>query len=234
LTCATASPIFLGMAEYVDELPTFEHLQRLPLFPLPRLVFFPDTLLPLHVFEPRYRAMVRHCLDASWPLAVVLIEPGHEREQLGAPPIAPVAGVGRIAHHEVLPDGRMNIVLSGVARVGLDERASGAPYRVARASLRRDEWPESRHALDSPLSSLRSCLTALRLAWNEAPDGLLDWLLESPDASVLANRVSSALFTDPAEQELLACDNVAARLDAALDRVSLLLARNAGTDQLLH
>ncbi len=55
---------------------TDKHLKELPLFPLPGTVFFPNTLLPLHVFEPRYRQLTKFCIDNSWPMAVVLIEPG--------------------------------------------------------------------------------------------------------------------------------------------------------------
>lgn len=75
---------------------TDQHLKDLPLFPLPQTVFFPNTLLPLHVFEPRYRAMTHFCIRHSWPMAVVLIEPGHENAQPGDPPVARAAEIAEI------------------------------------------------------------------------------------------------------------------------------------------
>jgi len=212
-----------------------EHLERLPLFPLPRMVFFPDTLLPLHVFEPRYRAMAEHCIANECPLAVVLIDPGHEREQLGNPPIASIAGVGRLVHHERLSDGRVNIVLNGLERVRLAEVSTDAPYRVAGATVLRDTWPDAEIQLRADEASLRSCLTALRFRWVEAPHGLMDWLLQSPNGAVLSNRVGSALLSDPAEQQkiLETCD-VQARLRMTLERVITLLSEQSEADQILH
>lgn len=102
-------------------------LDALPIFPLPRLVFFPNTTLPLHVFEPRYRKMLADCLETHGAMAVVRLE---ERER-----IARVAGAGIVVHHEKLPDGRSNLVLAGSARVRLEELPFSAPYRRARATV---------------------------------------------------------------------------------------------------
>lgn len=66
----------------------------LPLFPLPETVFFPHTLLPLHVFEPRYRAMVADCLAGEKRMVVVRLLPGWEQDYYGRPPIHTVAGAG--------------------------------------------------------------------------------------------------------------------------------------------
>ncbi len=102
-------------------------LGDLPVFPLPRLVFFPNTMLPLHIFEPRYRKMLADCLAAHRVMAVVRLE-DCER-------IAKVAGIGIVSRHEELADGRSNIVLEGVARARLEELAFCPPYRRARATL---------------------------------------------------------------------------------------------------
>ena len=102
-------------------------LEDLPLFPLPRLVFFPSTMLPLHVFEPRYRKMLADCLATHRAMAVVRLEDGDR--------IASVAGVGIVVHHEALSDGRSNLVLEGAARVHLEELPFCPPYRRARATI---------------------------------------------------------------------------------------------------
>ena len=102
-------------------------LDELPIFPLPRLVFFPNTMLPLHVFESRYRKMLADCLETHGAMAVVRLEPKDK--------IARVAGAGIVVHHEKLPDGRSNLVLAGSARVELEELPFLPPYRRARARV---------------------------------------------------------------------------------------------------
>lgn len=114
-------------------------LDELPLFPLPEVVLFPRAILPLHVFEPRYRAMLRDCLRTHGALAVVQLEPN---QVVGGPEdlprIARVAGAGLVIEHEPLPDGRSNILVQGTARVALDELPFEGPYRRARATILED------------------------------------------------------------------------------------------------
>jgi Lon protease-like protein len=79
---------------------------ELPIFPLPNVVFFPHTLLPLHIFEPRYRKMLADCLAGERRLAVVLLRPGWEADYYGRPAVHSVAGAGEIIQSEMLPNGR--------------------------------------------------------------------------------------------------------------------------------
>jgi Lon protease-like protein len=108
-------------------------LDELPIFPLPQVVLFPQTILPLHIFEPRYRALLKDCLATHGALAMVRLTgpPSIEGE---LPPIASVAGAGVIVEHEQLPDGRANVLLHGRARVRLEELPFVPPYRRARAT----------------------------------------------------------------------------------------------------
>lgn len=117
---------------FVDLAPA---LDALPLFPLPQAVLFPGALLPLHVFEPRYRALVRDVLQTHRALSVVLITDPEAVDEHGHPAIASVAGVGVIIDHADLPGGRFNILLRGRARVRLEELPFVAPYRRARATI---------------------------------------------------------------------------------------------------
>ena len=100
-----------------------------PLFPLPGLFLFPGTALPLHIFEPRYRKMVEDLLDTSGRLVLGTVMPGHEKEVMGAPPVHVIAGLGEIARHQRLPDGRFVIFVIGLTRVRLSEVESDRPYR---------------------------------------------------------------------------------------------------------
>jgi Lon protease-like protein len=110
-------------------------LDALPIFPLPQTVLFPGALLPLHVFEPRYRAMVKDALATHRAIAVALIRDSHERDAHGHPTIETVTGLGVIIDHAQRPDGRYNILLHGRGRVRLEELPFVPPYRRARATL---------------------------------------------------------------------------------------------------
>jgi uncharacterized protein len=106
------------------------------LFPLPNLVLFPAVVQPLHIFEPRYRAMLADALAGDRLLAMALLKPGWEEDYHLAPPIHPAVCVGRVFQEERLPDGRYNLLLHGLARARVvEEIADDRPYRSARVRL---------------------------------------------------------------------------------------------------
>jgi Lon protease-like protein len=110
-------------------------LAELPLFPLPEVVLFPHAVMPLHVFEPRYRRMLADCLATHSALAIAHIVEG--LDEWGQPRISPISGGGVVLRHQPLPGGRSNILVLGRARVRLEELAPSAdiPYRRARAEI---------------------------------------------------------------------------------------------------
>ena len=128
---------------------------RLPLFPLPDVVHFPRTALRLHVFEPRYRQLVRD-LEAQeeqvrW-IGMVLLKPGPELGFGRPPEVFPEGTAGRLLEVEPLPDGRSNIVLQGEFRFAIER-----------------EIPDLRHALPpgvGPADSRRSRWTSPTPAWS--------------------------------------------------------------------
>lgn len=107
----------------------------IPLFPLSTVVFFPNTLLPLHVFEPRYKQMVHDVSKSEGIIGMALLKPGWEANYYGNPEVFDVVGMGRIVSSEVFGDGRINIVLYGLKRVKIIEITKESPYRVARVEL---------------------------------------------------------------------------------------------------
>ena len=86
------------------------------LFPLPNLVMFPHVMQPLHVFEPRYRALLEDALDDDRLIAMAVLAPGWETDYEGRPEVCPVACLGRVATHQRLDDGRYNLLLAGLVR----------------------------------------------------------------------------------------------------------------------
>jgi len=186
--------------------------RRLPVFPLPDVVFFPGTVLPLHVFETRYRAMVKDALAADGTIAVALLQPGWDRRYAGNPEYFPVATAGRMEEIETTPDGRYYFKLAGSVRVRLGEVVRDAPYRLVRA----EEIPERpvdesdprirRAKLD--LLATQVCLVR-ELTGNDAPRLVLD------ERMSFAAAVNAACASLPAEaatrQALLELDDLTER-----------------------
>ncbi len=132
---------------------------RCRLFPLPNIVLFPHVILPLHIFEPRYRQMTRDALEGDQLVTMVQVKPMAAGTPWTEPvPIVDVACVGKIIRHERLADGRYNMLLLGCKRVRIEETPSPKLYRIARATLMEDEeW-------EQPPETSRSELVALAVA----------------------------------------------------------------------
>ncbi|MCB9662556.1 MAG: LON peptidase substrate-binding domain-containing protein [Alphaproteobacteria bacterium] len=120
-----------------------ETCRALPVFPLPGVVLLPGELLPLRVFEPRYRALVAHVLAADGVLGIATIAPGHEAEHLGAPPLCVEVGVGHLDHHEPLSDGRSDILVrfESAGRI-VRELEGDEPFRRVEVALRGEPTPD--------------------------------------------------------------------------------------------
>ena len=174
-------------------------LSALPLFPLPT-VLFPGALLPLHIFEPRYRAMVRDALDGPRVLAVVLVTDPDRRDAHGHPEIARLAGVGVIVDHAELPSGRFNILVRGRARVHLDEELpfGEKPYRRARASV---VTPPPGEVAPADLSSLVSAAAAFTSRVRERDPSFDFSLPKDAPAGLVADLCAHHLVLDARERQ---------------------------------
>ncbi len=135
---------------------------KIPLFPLPNVVLFPTVFMPLHIFEPRYREMVRDALEGDRIIGIVMLKAGYEDDYAGRPAIYPVGCAGLISHTEPLDDGRYNLVLRGLEkfRVVSEERVGG--YRLAEVEALEESLDaaaqavlrDERHRLESLLVPL--------------------------------------------------------------------------------
>jgi len=126
--------------EFAFDSTQFSGLVRL--FPLPNLVMFPHVLQPLHVFEPRYRDLLAEALQGDRLITMALLAPGWENDYEGRPPLYPVGCLGRIAACHRLDDGRYNLLLVGLKRVGLLKEVEPIKtFREARAQLYDDHYP---------------------------------------------------------------------------------------------
>jgi ATP-dependent Lon protease len=126
------------MSEALDRV---RGVSRLPLFPLP-IVLFPGVPLPLHIFEPRYRAMLRDIAAGERLFGLSFFDAGESN--LGIPPVGHLGCVAELSEAQQLPDGRSNILTVGVIRYKVDSYVdSGDPYLVGRVSFFEDEPEDS-------------------------------------------------------------------------------------------
>lgn len=183
----------------------------LPLFPL-HTVLFPGQVLPLHIFEPRYRKMINQCIDKSWPFGVVLIQDG---EEVGGPTVPhPVGTTARVTQVERLDDGRLNIVSVGEMRfriVQFDQAQEG----FLRAQVVLWPWSPSDARLSGSLANhvrdrlrryvqMLSQASGVQLGTDDLPD----------EPTELACLTAIALQVDQLEkQDLLTSPSIATLLD---------------------
>jgi Lon protease-like protein len=108
------------------------HTLAVPIFPLPNVVFFPRAVLPLHIFEERYKAMTADALAGDRLVAMALLRPGWEANYYARPAVEPVVCIGKIVSSEELPDGKYNFLLHGLARAKILSEKPSDSYRIAR------------------------------------------------------------------------------------------------------
>lgn len=172
----------------------------IPLFPLPNVVLFPRMPLPLHVFEPRYRALLRDALGGPHLIGMVLLRGDGRAADAGAPPIFATGTVGEIVHVEELADGRSNIVLRGVRSFAVrTELPRTRLYREARVT-----WHED--VLDPIAPATRDQVVALvrryleRVGRRPVTIGGLD---RDVDDTAFVNFFAQHLALDPLERQAL-------------------------------
>jgi ATP-dependent Lon protease len=184
-------------------------------------------MIPLHIFETRYRKMVRDVLGSNRLVAISL---QLEREDLGegnVPRVANVASVGELVLAQELPDGRFNLVIRGRARIGIDqELPSEEPYRLIAAHEIPDDPSEEPGEIDEADTTLRALVSGLA---ESIPDGgdLLKHVAAAQDTpAALANVIAASLIADAkTRQRLLETTDVFQRLEQLSNEVVALIDR---------
>lgn len=182
---------------------------RVPLFPLPGAILFPRSQLPLHIFEPRYREMVRDVMDGAGRIA--MIQP-HRLDDDNLAPLFDVGCIGEVVGLEELEDGRFNIVLLGSNRFRLiGEAETDSPYRCAEVDIEafNDEEPP-------PLSlGQRAEVEREARRLGEAMGLVVDWsAVNRLDDEMLVNSIAQvAPFDVGAKQALLEQTSLDGRAD---------------------
>ena len=197
-----------------------------PVFPLPNAVLFPNTVLPLHIFEPRYRRMVEDAMRGERQIAIALLRPGYEQEYEGSPAIHTIGTVGKIERLRRLPGGHFLLDLVGVGRARLREIPSDRPYRMATV----DSLPEIAVDDNDPevLRAKLDLLAAQGMVRREI-SGEENGHVIVDDRLSFAAAVNGACANLPVDtairQELLEVDDPLARQRRALDRMNEVLTK---------
>jgi uncharacterized protein len=204
----------------------------IPIFPLPNVVLFPNVLLPLHIFEPRYRTMLADALAGDRIIGMALLQPGWQATpEAERPRVYPVGCAGVITHVEPLRDGRSDIVLRGVAKFRItSEQETSKPYRLAAVDTLHDiTAPDDRAALRDMRRRLESLVLAALAAHKherQFPPGIAD--------EDLVNALSQYLDLTPLErQALLECGSPLIRSEMLLEllEMKVLVERNGRVEQ---
>lgn len=193
-----------------------ESLAWVPVFPLPNLVLFPNALLPLHIFEPRYRAMISECFPKPGKIAITrLLEPETSSGVLAE--MERICTVGEIVECEELADGRKNILVRGEARVQLHELDFVAPYRRARLTVLADQGRIAEHVRSALVASAASFARAIQKV--DPRFGLR--LPSELSAEALVDVCAYQLIVDPnVRQELLEEVSLPARADRLIAEIA--------------
>jgi ATP-dependent Lon protease len=190
---------------------------EVPVMTLPNATLFPQALLPLYIFEPRYRQMLTDALHSNRMFSVAMQRPGNSRETP-----APVAGLGLIRVSVGHRDGTSHLILQGLARVELKEAVRYKPYRVQR--IQPLETPPCDNVkVDALLAKVRELLeewidlglplpppvvTPEKSACNPAPPSfspkeILSYVDSISDPEQAADLVSCAVLPGAAERQTI-------------------------------
>lgn len=180
--------------------------QRISIFPLGGALLFPRMHLPLHIFEPRYRALVSDAMARDRRIGMIQPRAGGD-----APPLFEVGCLGKIAQVEALDDGRYNIVLEGLSRFRMTrELEVTTPFRQIEAEVEPDDAEDTNLAL-----ARRASVEYESRRFAEAQGYAVDWEAVSrlDDESLVNGIAQIAPFDAAAKQALLEADTLADRAD---------------------
>jgi Lon protease-like protein len=183
-----------------DHVAPFSIPERIPVFPLPNVVLFPKTYLPLHIFEPRYRAMVSDAAISGQCIGMALLKDGWETDYYGHPPVFSMGCVGRLASVQPLADGRSNILLQGLERFEIEREWYDKAYREATIAV---TVRSTETSLDAAVR--RRLFTTLE-SYLRSRDDVPTWqelFREEVSDEIVVNTLSTYLECTPLEKQFL-------------------------------
>lgn len=201
---------------------------KVRVFPLPAVSLFPGVVLPLHIYEPRYRALVEAALDSDQLIAMATLKPGWQSDYHGRPPLEPTACLGKIATHHRFEDGKYNLLMVGVARIQLNEEMEPPEaFRRFEAELLKEETEVSISEL-APLGDELVDLFRKALPSSEIPEQLQSLFEPDTPLSLLADLTAYSLpISHEAKLRALAEANVKKRSEELIVAVNELVSQQS-------
>ncbi len=182
------------------------------LFPLPGVVLFPGSVMPLRVFEPRYLKMLEDAMATERFIGMAHLKdpadlpPGSLITTL--PPVHEVLGVGTVVAHEPQEDGTINIAVLGQARCRITEEVPHQPYRIARVETLPDDVPKTpelqKHLARSHDELLRAARTLIgRTLQGDASEEMEAVLRDRPEPGAVSDLLASVYVHHPGLRQAL-------------------------------
>lgn len=191
-------------------------VRRLPLFPLASVVLFPDSVVPLHVFEPRYRQLTSDVLAGDRLIGMIAVRPGHEHEMAGDPALYSIGCAGFVTDHRKLADGRFHILLRGTSRFRILEeppRPAERLYRVAEVNELEDEIGDPEQVEELRTRVIEQLAEVARRSFGEAASSFDPSRLGGLELRRFVGGVCQAVgLPTPEKQSLLESGDLAERL----------------------
>ena len=198
-------------AKAMSESAAIELPSHVPVMVLPGAMLFPQALLPLYIFEPRYRQMLANCLAGSRMFCVAMTKPGVEEVQ-GPKDFFQVAGCGLIRACVGQEDGTSNLILQGMGRVRFTGWLQETPFRVAEITPVESEDSRSIEAEALGVKVVELC-QRFKEQGAQIPDQLDVFLAQLSNPEMLADLVAHKFVGNPFQrQKLLEEASVPARL----------------------
>ena len=189
-----------------------------PVFPLPNCVLFPKVLLPLRIFEPRYKKMLQDMLDTKGWLAIGFLKTEKELDAEGKPDVFPVAGLGRLVDYQKAPDGTFKVVILGEQRVRLNGWIQQTPYPIARIQHFPELEPDCDERNDIRVRLRQRIKDLVRKSVDSQVLMLLDQTIKAcEEIGPLVDSIAYHFLNSPTEKQRLL------EVSSAVDREKLLI-----------
>ena len=172
-----------------------------PVMPLTGVLLFPNALLPLHIFEPRYREMLARALDDDRMLCVALVRPERPEWRTSAD-FFPISTVGLIRACVGRSDGTSDLILQGIRRVKFSEFEQESPFPIARIKPLKTRTKLTVET-DALAAKVLEFYTRLKESGRELPEKIDRYLSEMSDPEMLADLIAATFISDPARRQQL-------------------------------
>jgi Lon protease-like protein len=180
---------------------TVELPNAVPVMPLTGVLLFPNALLPLHIFEPRYREMLARALDDDRMLCVALVRPERPEWRTSAD-FFPISTVGLIRACVGRSDGTSDLILQGIRRVKFSEFEQESPFPIARIKPLKTRTKLTVET-DALAAKVLEFYTRLKESGRELPEKIDRYLSEMSDPEMLADLIAATFISDPARRQQL-------------------------------